>query len=126
MSELWDIMRALVPEVTTPTTSEKLLYIEPRLPPSPQPLIDELPLQMTMAFRTHPRTGVHYFGHHECSCGACSSSTDYQLKNGLWTNSLCVHYLAYHRAEVPMVELAKVYTLPKLYRQPCQKELKGA
>ena len=36
---------------------------------------------------------------------------DFLLPNGLVTNSLCVHYLAYHRDEVPPSELAKIDTI---------------
>src|SRR5437588_5193866 len=38
---------------------------------------------------------------HECSCGVWSSSGDYRFPNHMVTNSLCLHYLQYHREEIP-------------------------
>jgi hypothetical protein len=126
MTTLWNIMRTLVPKIDTPTASEKLLYIEPRLAPSPRPLVDELTRKMVMALRNHIRTGVKYMGWHECSCGAHSTNTDYLLPGGWWTNSLCVHYLAYHRTEVPASALATVASFPgSADCIPTQEELEG-
>ena len=42
-----------------------------------------------------------YRGWHTCSCGACSDNCNYLIPAGEITNSLCVHYLAFHREEVP-------------------------
>ena len=50
-------------------------------------------------------------GVHECICGAESDPCDYELEDGFITNSLCVHYLAYHRSEIPQSELDKIINL---------------
>jgi hypothetical protein len=84
-----------------------VLYIEPEQLPSQEPVIDELTRGMAAAFRKATK-GEHYRGFHVCECGAHSASCDYTLPGGALTNSLCVHYLAYHRAEVSRAQLAKV------------------
>jgi len=55
--------------------------------------------------------GILTLGLHECVCGAMSSSCDYMLNGKIVTNYLCVHYLAYHRSEVPEEELEKLAQL---------------
>lgn len=87
-----------------------LLYIEPTRAASPVPLVDELTRRMTAAFRL-AKPFKEWLGVHECVCGASSDNRDYQLPNGQVTNSLCVHYLAYHRQEVPAEQLAKLANL---------------
>jgi len=115
--------------------SNGLLYIEPRLPASPAPLVDALTCRMVANFRAATATGTlsgstfrkgnGYRGWHTCSCGACSTSVDYLLPNGEVTNSLCIHYLAYHRHEVPPQQLARVSGLPVMTELPVQEELEG-
>ena len=98
-----------------------LLYIEPIGPASPTPVIDDLTMKMTAALQ-HGAPGImwgarkefvegSYHGFHEWSCGAMSEAHDYKITGGFVTNSLCVHYLAHHRDEVPPSELEKVATL---------------
>jgi len=58
--------------------------------------------------------GPGWLGWHDCACGVMSSNQDYLLENGQVTNSLCVHYLAWHRDEVPAAELRKVAALPEV------------
>src|SRR5262245_35217143 len=41
----------------------------------------------------------------ECICGAFSSSAARILPGGAEANPLCLHYLAYHRQEVPAADL---------------------
>ena len=86
------------------------LYIEPQEAPSPEPIIDTLTKKMAAAF-LKATPGPGYRGVHRCSCGICSSNCDYALPNGEQTNSLSVHYLAYHRQEVPKAQLEKVAAL---------------
>jgi hypothetical protein len=84
-----------------------LLYIEPTQPASTEPVLDHLTQKMAAAFRkAFPSMGWH--GVHECVCGAHSTSSDYLLANGEETNSLCVHYVAHHRCEVPSDQLARI------------------
>jgi|ERR1051326_1657939 hypothetical protein len=84
-----------------------LLYIEPKDIRSATPLVDELTKRMTAALRK-AKAGQCFMGFHTCNCGAHSSSCDFILPSGVQTNSLCIHYLAYHRPEVPRIELSKV------------------
>ena len=90
-------------------TNHGLLYIEPQGPPSALPLIDALTRKMAAAFRQAESTGDRYRGFHICRCGgAHSDNTDWILPSDEQTNSLCVHYLAFHRDEVPAWQLAKI------------------
>lgn len=50
-------------------------------------------------------------GHHECVCGATSTNVDYLIGPKHATNSLCVHYLRFHRAEISPEELKVVADL---------------
>jgi hypothetical protein len=56
--------------------------------------------------------GNAFKGVHTCCCGMRSLNQDYLLPGGFITNSLSLHYLMYHRDEVPESELAKVRKLP--------------
>ena len=102
--------------------NDLLLYIEPNNPPSLNPVIDELTCVMVDAFRKAKsgianysyespyifNEGGGYKGFHICSCNVCSSNLDYQLENGEITNSLAIHYLAYHREEISKEQLDRV------------------
>jgi hypothetical protein len=105
-------------------TTNALLYIEPLNQKSESPVIDSLTKKMAAAFQHKKSTGVllkngTYLegaltrGFQRCTCGAMSGSTDYELECGFITNSLCLHYLAWHRPEVPEPELEKVKGLPE-------------
>lgn len=87
-----------------------LLFIEPKQAPSEQPVIDEATRKMGVALRG-AREGSAWRGFHVCSCGKMSSNVDLIIEDRFVTNSLAVHYLAHHRAEVPADELADVMTL---------------
>lgn len=52
--------------------------------------------------------GPVYKGVHVCSCGAESGSQDIELPACSITNSLAVHYLAYHRHEIGKDEIGRV------------------
>lgn len=103
--------------------SEKgILYIEPSANTSAEPVIDELTRKMASAFREGVGQ-MRFRGFHKCECGAESTNTDYKLPNGERTNSLCVHYLAFHRAEVPAEQLIKVANLTYGEKEPTAEEL---
>lgn len=88
-----------------------LLMIEPTRLPSGQPVVDDLTRRMTAAWRAHePEAGIAYRGWHTCSCGRGSDNLDHHVGRYV-TNSLCIHYLAWHRREVPESELEKVRAL---------------
>lgn len=87
---------------------QHLLYMEPKSPASGVAVIDDYTRLMAGTFGMARETGVCFRGFHLCRCGVASTNTDYVLPGGLITNSLCVHYLAYHRHEVPEHELARV------------------
>ena len=91
-------------------TDSGMLYMEPRQAPAIKPIIDSRTRKMTAAFR-QASEGDHWMGWHTCSCGAESSSCDFILPNKEETNSLCVHYLAWHRDEVSALQLQKVEAL---------------
>lgn len=54
------------------------------------------------------RVGVAYKGFHRAEDGKRSSNKDYLLENGMITNSLCLHYLAWYREWIPASEMKKV------------------
>lgn len=101
----------------------RLLYIRPSRRTSPEPLIDGLTRKMTAAFRAAEPSGVVWRGFHVCACGAHSSNTDWYLPGEILVNSLCVHYLAWHRDEVPATELAVVAALTAGEAEPDAGEL---
>ena len=112
-----------------------LLYIEPQQPPLAEPVIDDLTWKMAAALNHPVATGVYqggqfrkgdaYRGWHTCSCGACSSNVDYWLPGGEVTHSLAVHYLAYHRHEIPPQQLDRVRQLPSGQEPPSDEQLIG-
>jgi len=102
---------------------EAILFIEPDLPPSPEPVLDRYTRKMAAALResesVNPTRGFHI-----CSCGAPSSNVEHSIPmTPCYTNSLCVHYLAHHREEVPEEELRKVDELPFEEVDPIPDEL---
>lgn len=90
---------------------EYLLFVEPRKPAVMAPLNDQLTRRMAAALRQAKALPPDYFGVHTCICGVDSMPFDYLLPDGRRTNSLCVHYLAYHRAEIPAAQLRQVEML---------------
>lgn len=89
---------------------QHLLFIEPKLPKEAVPIDDKFTKIMLLAYQYSEKID-RTRGWHTCSCGEWSSNCSYKLPNGLITNSLCVHYLMWHRSEVPELELKKVLTL---------------
>jgi len=106
------------------TDNQHLLMIEPIGAPSATPVIDDMTRRMASALNsairgTSGRPGNSYRGTHSCTGAGCRAGSDNQDHTvatihppwNLVTNSLAVHYLAYHRDEVPAEELAKVRSL---------------
>ena len=107
---------------------QHLLYVEPNGDPI-APIIDELTRKMTAAFRLAPDDGPAYRGFHQCTGGDCeatSSNREHVLPNGMQTNSLCIHYLACHRSEIPQSELNKVKLLNFGEAEPTYQEMQYA
>jgi hypothetical protein len=102
-----------------------ILFIEPSGATTDVPTIDQYTRKMTAAVRRALPPMGHYMGVHQCACGAVSTSFDYFLPNGQQTNSLCVHYLACHRSEVPDSEIEKVAALDCGEADPTGEELRG-
>ena len=114
--------------------NELLLFIEPSQEPSEEPLIDELTRKVAASFRKARKgfmgrqgwdEGICTRGFHLCSCGAMSSNVNYLLPNGEETNSLCIHYMAMHRAEVPEEQLERVRLLEDGEEEPSEREVTG-
>ena len=106
--------------------AKSLLFIEPSEQTSL--VIDSLTRRMVAAWRARRDSGPVYFGFHKCKCGAASdTSTHWVMANGteLETSSLCVHYVAMHRREIPTSELVKLEGLTQEELEPTQAELEG-
>lgn len=90
--------------------ARQILYINPKCGVSESPVDDELVEIMEKAY-AQGTAGRSMRGYHECVCGERSRNYDVLLPGGHVTNSLCVHYLRYHRDEVPEEEIEKVRAL---------------
>lgn len=100
-----------------------LLMIEPEGTHIPdEPLIDELTRRVMAALLKCSVVNA-WMGKHQCVCGETSGSVDLIVAGGRMTNSLAVHYMAWHRADVPREELAKVLLLPEEYANPTEAAL---
>lgn len=108
-----------------------LLYIEPT-GRSKNPVIDSLTKRMASAFRkSTPGVFIdgeivqaYSAGFHVCTCGAKSDNTEHILENQQFqVNSLCVHYLAWHRDSISQLELGKLTQLPNEEVEPTMTEL---
>ena len=91
-----------------------ILYIEPKNEIKSM-IIDDVTKKLTSIWNKREPSLTSFFGMHSCVCGAHSSSTDYLLINKtgkmFMTNSLCIHYVACHRSEIPKDEWNKVLEL---------------
>ena len=86
-----------------------LLMIEPTWPTKEEAVNDAYTAKMEMIMKK-AKHGHPYKGMHICACGEVS--TNYDLYIGKYTtNSLAVHYLQYHRSEVPASEIEKLRKL---------------
>lgn len=99
-----------------------LLFIEPSAKTSNAPVIDRATKKMAAAFRQATR-GPGYRGCHTCACGVFSSNCNYFLPGGETTNSLCIHYLAFHRDGVPPEQIERIMRLGSGEANPTAKEL---
>jgi hypothetical protein len=100
-----------------------LLFIRPIRFPTDEPIIDELTMTLTGALR---RSRVSYRRRvffNSCICGAFSGSADRSLPGGAVTNALCLHYLAYHRAEVPAADLDAIRRIQTTMEMPSRSEI---
>ncbi len=100
-----------------------ILYINVKHPPSNWPVVDMLTLKITRAFRFADRSPLAFAGIHTCLCGAKSESSDYILSNKKFTNSLCIHYMAFHRPEIPWQEIVEILKLENGDSLPSRAEL---
>lgn len=107
--------------------STELLFIEPTGAPSIEPVIDNLTRALVAAWRVR-RTSEHgHRGVHHCTgrgCKATSDNRDHRVA-GYLSHSLCVHYLAHHRAEVPQATLDLIASWPMPDGEPDAFELTG-
>ena len=98
--------------------------VEPSAKTSAEPLVDGLTRRMTAAWRLRRDGKDSYRGFHICACGTFSDNKDHWVgDDDLLTNSLCIHYLAFHRNDIPQEELDKVRTLPYGEEEPSDEEL---
>ena len=105
-------------------TNMGILMIEPSGRASATPLIDELTRKMTAAWRRRRDSKDSYRGFHVCACGAYSDNKDHWVSDdNLFTNSLCIHYLAFHRNDIPLEELEKVRAFAHGEKEPSDQEL---
>lgn len=89
----------------------QLLFIEPKRAKSNEPVLDYLTELVENAFKLAKPCGPYWKGVHTCVCGEHSTNHNYLLPNGWQTNSLAVHYMKYHRSEIPKQEIQKVQKL---------------
>ena len=112
---------------------KSLLFIEPENAATEEPVIDSYTKKMTAAYRSTVKgflvdgeiidaaTG----GVHHCICQSTSDDVNHVLPDkSAETNSLCIHYLAFHRGDVPEEELRKVASLTYGEEDPTDYELK--
>jgi hypothetical protein len=107
--------------------SNGMLMVEPSAKVSAEPLIDSLTRKMCRAWRVRRIGPNRYKGVHFCSCGANSDNGQHFVTDGSGqereTNSLAIHYLAFHRPDLLEEELAKVRSLPDSEVEPTAQEL---
>ena len=88
---------------------DHLLFIEPKQAPT-APIVDDYTRRVTAAWRARVDGRARFRGQHSCTGAGCSATSGNGTHKvvGLETNSLAIHYVACHRAEVPHDELAKI------------------
>lgn len=91
-----------------------LLFVEPASAAMSEPIIDGLTRGMAALLASAKSGSGYHKDTHRCACGAMSGGRSLVLADGTVTNSLAVHYLAYHRAEVPRGELSKLAVLLRM------------
>lgn len=115
--------------------TNNLLFIEPSDNRTMEPIMDSLTRKMTASLRksdagievdgvwTDKKDGGGYFGYHKDACGCISDSSNHRLSNGRITNNLCVHYVAFHRWEIPLAQLEEIASLEDGEEEPTTLEL---
>lgn len=101
-----------------------IMMIEPANYASTKPVVDLYTLRMTAAWRNGNPSSYSYKGLHICKCGVLSDNRDHFVADAIRTNSLCVHYLAFHREDVPNEQLELVLALTEDEVEPTEHELK--
>jgi hypothetical protein len=113
------------------------LMMEPRAQVAPTPIIDSLTRRVAAAMRKAEKSDYGYRGSpkeavrgmHHCTgkgCGVASDNHDYFITiSGVryLTNSLAVHYVAYHRHEISPAQMALIQALPDEEVDPTESEL---
>lgn len=110
-----------------------LLFIEPKKEEKLEiPQDDELSQIMKVALSEAKRGSSNYSrlneipyffecrgykGYHRTDCGERSYPSDYQLENGMITNSLAAFYLRYYRNSIPESEMKKVMKVVNYYKE---------
>ena len=95
-----------------------LVFIEPKL--APVATEDALTKQTRELVRGLSQSTYFYKGIHSCSCGARSDSKDHYFtppgrnKPTHITTSLLLHYVEFHRAEIPAEDIAELEKVLKL------------
>lgn len=62
-------------------------------------------------------TNTAYRGFHRTECGERSTNRDYQLENGMITNSLAPFYLRWYRYSIPENDMLKIKELADFYKK---------
>lgn len=85
------------------------MMIEPLEPATTKPVEDRVTELAKCAISEMTEKGPWYrfMGVHFCNCGTRSDNGDWSVR-GMQTNSLLLHYVRYHRDEVPKSELEKL------------------
>jgi hypothetical protein len=79
---------------------------------------------MAAALRHASLSPWEWLGIHVCVCGATSGPHDVVLPKHI-TNTLCLHYVAHHRGEVPLDQLREVAELGLGEAEPTRAECAG-
>jgi hypothetical protein len=127
----WDIKNIIKGQIIIITMAIKytkiqtqLLYIYPEHKPSLKPIDDEYTKKSAFLMETAESGsiqrnqflhGITPNGRAQCTGLNCSEyyrTWDYLLPNGMVTNEFALHYLRYHREEVPTEELNKLDSIP--------------
>jgi len=103
-------------------TYRMVLYLEPCKDRTAKPIIDGLTRKITASLRKAKNVNG-MFGWHTEPCGCNSSCCDHQLPNGLVTNSLAIHYIAFHRHEIPTEDIELIEALADGEEEPTVSEL---
>lgn len=101
------------------TDDPYLLFIEPKLPPveAIEAIVDEyVDIMRDLLEQAYVPSSIRWYrGVHTCTGCTGIHSTPYNLilPHGFITNSLAVHYLIFHRKEVPSRDLGIINRLAR-------------